>query len=51
MSLRHVAAKAGISPATASLTLQGKYKGDVKGVIEDLKGALDGKITEKVRVR
>ncbi len=50
MSLRQVAAKAGISPATASLTLQGKYKGDVRGVIEDLKGALDGKIPEKVRV-
>ena len=41
LSLRQLAAKAGVSPATASLALQGKYKGNIMGVVEELKTALD----------
>ncbi len=41
MSLRQAAAKAGISPAAASLALRGKYEGDVMGIVDDLKTALD----------
>lgn len=40
-SLRQIAKAAGVSPATASQTLQGKYKGDVRGVISDLEQALN----------
>jgi len=42
LSLRQAAEKAGISPAAASLALQGKYKGDVQGVISDLENAIKG---------